>query len=175
MIDIQIKGVTELIKTLEELKKQTAVKVEQLAMRLMSEGYYIADAGFARAQYAGTKDVEVWFPFWQGDTLILRAYGESVAFIEFGTGTFYEEYPEPAMRAKVGAVGRGQYDKKKGENPPWIYIGDAGELGEIKAYKKTGEPIVSTMGNPPARAMYDASKVLDKDHVMQIAREVFND
>lgn len=173
MLDIQIKGVVETIKALEDFRNQIEENIKVLAVRLMNEGYDIAEAGFAEAKYAGVKDVNVDPPVWDGDTLILRANGNSVAFIEFGTGTFYEEYPDPTMRSRIGAVGRGQYDKKKGENPPWVYIGDAGDLGEIKAYKKTGEAIVSTMGNPPARAMYEASKVLDKDHIMQIAREVF--
>ena len=174
MINIRVSGVDEVVRALKELKASTKEKLHMLAERLMNEGYDIAVRGFDEAKYAGTKDVKVDPPVWEGDTLVLRAHGNSVAFIEFGTGKHYEEYPDESMLSKIGAVGRGQYDKHKGEHPPWIYLGDAGDLGEIKAYKKsTGEPIVSTMGNPPARAMYDASKVLDKEHVLQIAKEVF--
>ena len=136
MLSIEIKGVDSVLKEIKDLTKPLEKKIRELAERLLNEGYGIAVVGFTEAKYAGKKDVEVDLPVWEGDTLILRAHGDSVAFIEFGTGTHYERYPDPSLLTKIGAVDRGQYDKKKGEHPPWVYLGDAGDLGEIISYKR---------------------------------------
>ena len=110
-------------------------------------------------------------PYWEGNTLYLEANGNSVAFIEFGSGKTYEEYPSDKL--PKGVVPHGEYGKKKGRKPPWVYVGEAGDNGTVLAHKKDGRAVVRTMGNPPARAMYNASKVFDKDHVLQVAKEVF--
>lgn len=144
-------------------------KFRELLSVLGSEGYEIADAGFRDARYAGHNDVRVAFPYFEDNTLYLSAYGDAVAFIEFGTGTFYEEYPITV----AGVDARGTYGKHKGEHPPWKYEGDAGNLGVVIRHKKNGKDLVETYGNPPARAMYNASKVFDKEHVLEVAKEVF--
>ena len=146
-----------------------ADKMRVLLERLGSEGYDIADAGFRNARYAGHNDVKMELPRIEDNTLYITAYGNSVAFIEFGTGTFYEEYPITVQ----GVDARGTYGKHMGSRPPWKYEGDAGNLGVVIRHRSNGKDLVETYGNPPARAMYNASKVFDQDHVVQIAKEVF--
>ena len=172
MITFTISGIDKTIKELQDYATSLPVKLKTLVETLMYEGWDIAAAGFANALYAGTKDVTLDVPQWQDNTMYLVAHGEHVAFIEFGSGVTYEEYPADVL--PEGVVEHGKYGKGQGANPPWVYVGDAGDLGYTLAKKKDGRSVVRTYGNPPARAMYDASKVLDKEHIEQVAKEIFN-
>lgn len=178
MVNLSCVGLTETIKAITNITTSLEARFKALLEVLMTEGYDIASAGFdpLTAVYAGTNDVIVSTPTWDGDRLILSADGNAVAFIEFGTGTYYEDYPDAEMVARVGAVQHGEYKKKKGAHPPWVYVGkDAGNAGFIKHKKPDGTFVIETLGNPPARAMYNASKVFDKEHIVTVAREVFHD
>lgn len=181
MLEIHTKGLIKVVRELTTYAEKTIPeKLNELIERLMNEGYEIASAGFnpQTAKYAGTNDVVVWKPYWKNKTMILQATSEKgvVAFIEFGTGTIFEEYPDPNMLPK-GAVGRGEYGQGKGAHPPWVYVGDPGNLGYTLATKKggknNGKSVVLTSGNPPARAMYGASQKLNTDHIIEVAKEVF--
>lgn len=141
---------------------------------MMDEGYQVASVLFTDALYAGTNDVVVDAPVWEDDRLVLRANGNAVAFIEFGTGKFYEDYPNQDAYSKLGLSQRGEYGKGKGAHPPWRYIGDAGNLGVVLKHKSDGTDVIQTYGNPPARAMYQATVTLtDQQRLTEIAREVF--
>ena len=149
--------------------------------RLTQEGFIIARASFQTAIYAGNNDVEVSEPVWRDDnTLVITAEGKAVAFIEFGSGTFYEDYPtdipgEATDPSALGIVPHGEYGKKKGANPPWIYVGEPGNVGMVIHEKSDGKTVVKTLGNPPARAMYQASvHMANKNRAIEIAREVFS-
>lgn len=177
-----ITGIDEIIQYVEELSNTLQPRMEKLLMRLMQEGYEIASFQFETAQYAGTNDVTVLTPYWRGNTLILEARGDAVAFIEFGTGKdegfTYEPYPDDEMKRNAGAVDRGEYGKKHGAKPPWWYPAEKGQgtLGRPKRLKsgKYSTKWNTAWGNPPARAMYDASaKALDYKHIEEVAREVF--
>ena len=173
---VQITGLEKTLQAIKTVKDEqlnvSTGRFRDLVARLMTEGYEIAQAGFANAQYAGENDVVVAVPVWRGNTLVLSAHGNAVAFIEFGTGTFYQPYPDSEMASRAGVVPRGEYGKKKGRKPPWRYVGVAGNAGVVKHHKSDGTDVVETYGNPPARAMYEASKVFNQDHVMEVAREV---
>ena len=183
MIDIKITGLQEAIDKVTSLKKSLPQMMDEVVERLMNEGYNVASVGFSEALYAGTNDVKVALPVWEGDLLVLRANGESVAFIEFGTGVLYPQYPilptgEDAY-ANLVMSGRGEYGKKHGSNPPWYYPIDKGlgEMGRPKIEKDGSESTkwAYTIGNPPARAMYQATvTVADKEKAIKIATEVFN-
>lgn len=173
MITFHISGINKAMQELRAYATSLPVKMRVLVETLMNEGWEIAAAGYANALYAGKKDVQLDTPYWDGNTMYLVAHGEHVAFIEFGSGTTYEDYPSEKLPS--GIVAHGEYGKKQGANPPWVYVGEPGDLGYTIAKKKDGRRVVRTYGNPPARAMYDASKVLDKEHIWQVAREVFND
>lgn len=174
MFNIKITGIESAILKLEAYKKFVIDRTQKVAEQLMEAGYEVASIGFSNALYAGTNDVEVDSPVWEGETLVLRANGNAVAFIEFGSGKFYEDYPNQEAYSKLGMSQRGEFGKKKGAHPPWRYIGDAGNLGVVLKHKNNGTDVIQTYGNPPARAMYQATiTVADKEKALEIAKEVF--
>lgn len=169
MISGKVTGIAETIKHLERTKRNLGIKVHDFLDRLGQEGYKVANAKFANALYAGLNDVQVSLK-WETDTeLHLIAEGEAVLFIEFGTGTLYENYPG---ELPDGVVEHGKYGKGKGAKPPWIYKGEPGNAGQIIYHKMDGH-IVRTFGNPPARAMFDAGQEM-RNRIAEIAREVFS-
>ena len=94
MFNIKITGIESAIQKLEAYNKFIIDRTQKVAEQLMQAGYEVASIGFSNARYAGTNDVEVDLPVWEGETLVLRANGNAVAFIEFGTGKgYYEDYP----------------------------------------------------------------------------------
>jgi hypothetical protein len=174
MVSVKVSGINDTIKHIKRVKKGLNGKMRELLERLAEEGYNVASAKFDEALYAGDKHAMVLKPIWKRNRLILSAIGESVAFIEFGTGTHYDypdDYPE---ESKEGVTERGQYGKKRGSNPPWTYVGEPGNTGAIIHTKKDGRTVVKTYGNPPARAMLQASLTMrDMARIEQIAKEVF--
>jgi hypothetical protein len=85
-------------------------------------------------------------------------------FIEFGTGVANPELVEPSGLTYI----HGTYGKLKGLNPNgWIYVGEQGNAGQPIA-----DGVYKTKGNPPARAMYDASKDM-RAEITRIFREEF--
>ncbi len=175
MINVKISGVSDAIKHIQRVRKSLDGKIRELIERLAEEGYNVASARFDEALYAGDKHVMVLKPVWHENKLVLAAIGESVAFIEFGTGTYYDypdDYPE---ESKSGVTPRGQYGKQRGANPPWTYVGEPGNTGAVIYTKKDGSTVVKTYGNPPARAMLGASLTMrDRSRIEQIAKEVFS-
>jgi hypothetical protein len=120
-------------------------------------GATVASIQFSRAIYNGSKDVTVRVDD-TGSKAVIYAEGESVAFIEFGSGIKYG-YGHP-MAAELGMgpgtwsdgpEGKGHWDNEKG----WWY-GDSQH----------------TYGNPPAMAMYKAVQEIT-ENITTIAREVF--
>lgn len=175
MLDVSINGIDDVYKTIKFLKDRTEFRVRLAIEALLTEGYYIASYGFTNALYSGTNDVKVLTPYWEGDTMILKAEGDAVAFIEFGTGTNYYDYPDPSVYTKLGMDQHGDYGKGHGSQVRWWYKGEPGSNGRPKRHKDgTYDTVYSTSwGDPPARAMYDASKVLDKEHVVETIRRAF--
>ena len=182
MINVEVTGMEEALKAFESFTKTFEDKIKLTLERLMAQGYYVASAGFRDAAYPGTNDVSVADPIWEGEYLVLRAEGKAVAFIEFGTGIKFEEYPSDIPGdgndpyATLGLSPRGTYGKGQGSNKKgWVYDGEAGKGGLGYPFLSKGRYKVLTYGNPPARAMYNAAlTVADKNLILQIAREVFN-
>lgn len=188
-LSVRATGIDRVIDDLTNLQSESpkggvTEKMRELVERLMQEAYPIAQAGFDRtkALYEGTNDVVVSEPYWDGDTMILEANGEAVAFIEFGTGMAEpEQYPDDSAYDALGLSRRGQFDKGHGANPPWYYPAERGKgtKGHFKRRTDSNgntrydERWICAFGNPPARAMYDASRVFDREHVLEVAREVF--
>lgn len=181
MLDIKITGIQDAIRLVNRSKQTLRDKMKIVVERLAEEGFAIARYAFQTALYAGENDVVVNEPVWRDDnTIVITAEGNAVAFIEFGSGKFYEEYPtdipgDSKDLSELGIVAHGEYGKKKGANPPWIYVGEPGNAGFV-VKEVGGKTIVRTMGNPPARAMYQASiQIADKQRAIEIAKEVFYD
>lgn len=151
------KSIDKAIKQLEQYKKDFLAKEEIFVKKLAEIGVSVASTGFALADYDGVNDVSVRLE-WQGNKATVIAEGETVGFIEFGTGVKYPEWDNSGMEytpPKHGTYGKGHGARPKG----W--------------YFKPGEGAVQhTYGNPPAEAMRTARDVMI-EKVTQIAREVW--
>ena len=141
------------IRELRQYKQWVEAKETELRMRLAQLGATVASIQFSRAIYNGSKDVTVRVDA-TGSVAVIYAEGESVAFIEFGSGIKYGYGHPQAGEHGVGPgtyPGKGHWDNPKG----WWY-------GHGK----------HSYGNPPAMAMYDAVQTMTEE-LTRIAREVF--
>lgn len=169
-MEIRVSGIDSLIGKLKTYQKSLEDKQHRLLEELAKIGIDVATVRFQTAQYDGENDVVVsGTPEWVGDNkLFITATGQSVTFIEFGTGIHYAE-----QHPKANALGfiRGAYGQGKGSRDTWGYYGSPGTNGQV--IKETGKgSVVLTHGNSPARAMYDSAKEM-RNQVLDIAREVF--
>ena len=179
MLTIEVKGLDALIKHLKDYQKSLDEKKRDFLERLAQIGVNVAMVRFADAEYDGVNDVVVERPSWVNDnTIAIKANGSSVLFIEFGTGVSFPEHPQ----ADEFGYYHGMYGKGKGMNiNGWIYKGEQGTHGMPVAIKDkdgrvigTKDGLWRTFGNPPARAMYEASKEM-RNQILDIAKEVFTD
>lgn len=141
------------IAQVRQYERDLKVKEELFVQRLAEIGVTVATEGFANAQYDGDSDVSVRL------TKIPNGYavdarGETVGFIEFGTGVRFPEWNN--FGVSYTPPPRGSYGRGYGKNPKgWFYA-----------------PGKHSYGNPPAQAMLTARDEM-VGRVMQIAREVF--
>ena len=150
-------SINNAIKELKQYKAWVLRKEAELRLRLASIGATVASIQFARAIYNGTNDVTVRVDD-TGSVAVIYAEGESVAFIEFGSGAKYG-YGHPLAPElgfgpgtwSDGPDGKGHWDSDKG----WYY-------GHNQ----------HSYGNPPAQAMYQAVQRMTEEITM-IAKEVF--
>ena len=152
------KSINEAIKQLEQYKKDFLAKEALFVKRLAEIGVSIASTGFALADYDGINDVSVRLE-WNGNKATVIAEGETVGFIEFGTGIRNPEWDNSGMEytpPKHGTYGKGYGARPKG----WYFT--AGEGGAAQ----------HTYGNVPAEAMRTARDLMI-EKVTQIAREVW--
>lgn len=134
-------------------------KTDELRSRLATIGATAASIRFSRAIYNGTNDVSVRVDD-TGSVAVIYAEGESVAFIEFGSGKKYG-YGHP-LAGQLG-VGPGTYPTDKNGGKGWW----ANDNGWWYAKGK------HTYGNPPAQAMIAARDMI-AENVARVAREVFS-
>lgn len=156
-VELSDKGVEKAIKELMAYKQWVTLKEKELRDRLAALGATVASIQFSRAIYNGTNDVTVRVDD-IGTVAVIYANGESVAFIEFGSGAKYG-YGHP--QAGEHGVGPGTYPDGKGHwNSPHGWW--------IPKEKGGGH----TYGNPPAMAMYNAVQRMT-EQITMIAKEVF--
>ena len=171
-------GFTKAIKDLTALEGTLNAKADELVRRLAEIGVEVARSEYQSAPYAGTNDVDVdWNQENGRGTATIRATGNAVLFIEFGTGILNPEdwNARGALSNSEGVVLHGQYDQKKGNSVfGWTYIGDMPEnppVGTNPSYKSSNA--IHTYGEAPHPAMYHARKeIIEK--VQEIAKEVFS-
>lgn len=152
------KSITEAIKQLERYEKDFKQKEAEFIRRLTEIGVSVATTGFSLADYDGVNDVLV-TDTQNGNRAAVIAYGETVGFIEFGTGVKFREWNDTDTDYTPPA--HGTYGKGRGANPHGWYF----KQGEGAAARHT-------YGNPPAEAMLAARDAMI-DRVIQIAREVW--
>ncbi len=145
------------IKEVRRYREWVEKKETELRLRLAQVGATVASIQFSRAIYNGANDVSVRVDN-TGSVAVIYAEGESVAFIEFGSGDKYGHGHPQAGEFGVGPGtwsdgpdGKGHWDNPKG----WWY-------GHSQ----------HTYGNPPAMAMYQAVQAMT-EQITMIAKEVF--
>ena len=159
----------------EAIRKLTAYadgleqKTEELKRRLASEGILVAEEQFGSAIYDGTNDVHVDLVDGE-DKVAIRASGDTVLFIEFGTGVNLPTYHPKREELQVGDVGTYGYGlgKLKGG---WRYPESKGK-GTNGEEDPDHPGYIHTYGNPANMPMYNASKEI-RSRVLEIAKEVF--
>ena len=157
-IGLSDKSISNAIKELRQYSAWVQSKEAELRSRLAMMGATVASIQFSRAIYNGSNDVSVRVDD-TGSVAVIYAEGESVAFIEFGSGIKYG-YGHPQAGEfgfgpgtwSDGDEGKGHWDNEHG----WWY--------------GSGQ---HSYGNPPAMAMYTAVKEIT-ENVTRIAREVFS-
>lgn len=152
------KSIANAIKQVEQYKKDFIAKETEFVRRLKELGVSVAEIGFATADYDGVNDVLI-AETQNGNRAAVIAYGETVGFIEFGTGIKFREWDNSGMAYTPPA--HGTYGKGKGANPKGWYFNQHEGAGAQHTY-----------GNPPAEAMRTARDRM-VESVIQIAREVW--
>ena len=152
-------SINEAIKQLEAYKKDFLVKEQIFVRRLAEVGLSVASTGFSLADYDGVNDVVVRMEH-SGTRATVIASGETVGFIEFGTGVKFPEWDNTGM--EYTPPKHGTYGKGYGARPHGWYFKPNGSEGAAQ----------HTYGNPPAEAMLTAREAI-VERVIQIAREVW--
>ena len=151
------KSINEAVKALKRYEKDFKAKETEFVRRLKEIGVSVATTGFALADYDGVNDVLI-AETQNGNRALVIAYGETVGFIEFGTGVKYPEYDSSGLAYTPPP--HGSYGKGQGANPNgWWFSQGPGNSRH-------------TYGNPPAEAMLTARDAMI-ERVTEIAREVW--
>jgi hypothetical protein len=152
------KSIDAALKKVQQYEKDFQAKEIEFVRRLKEIGVSVAEAGFATADYDGVNDVLI-AETQNGPRAVVIAYGETVGFIEFGTGVKFREYD--SSTTEYTPPKHGTYGKGKGKNPHgWFF-----KQGEGAAARHT-------YGNEPAEAMLAARNEMIQ-RVTEIAREVW--
>ena len=152
------KSINAAIEKVQQYERDFQKKEVEFVRRLKEIGVSVAETGFALADYDGVNDVLI-AESQNGSRAVVIAYGETVGFIEFGTGVKFREYDSSST--EYTPPKHGTYGKGKGKNPHgWFY-----KQGEGAAARHT-------YGNPPAEAMLAARDEMIQ-RVTEIAREVW--
>lgn len=167
-VPISSSGIDDLLRAVEDYEAWLESRAAVLLDRLAAKGVSVASARFAKAIYDGSNDVSVSVETREQNARAVIAVGQSVLFIEFGTGVTYpDNHPEAA---ELG-MNRGEYGKGHGKQKSWGYYGDPGTNGELRE-KTNGKTVVITHGNPANMPMYETVKELER-RLGEIAKEVF--
>lgn len=157
VVPLSESGIQKIQDELMFYRKWQEEKARDLAERLAALGATVASIRFSRAVYTGPKDVDVRVEEIPNGYKV-KADGESVLFIEFGSGVTYG-YGHP--EAGEFGMGPGTYPDGKGhwDDPKGWYLPKSAGGGH-------------TFGNPPAMPMYEARKAIEQE-LPRIVKEVF--
>jgi hypothetical protein len=158
VVPLSVSGVQKLQDELKIYRRWQKERAVELAQRLAMLGASVASIRFSRAIYTGPKNAAVTVEAIPNGYRV-KANGESVLFIEFGSGVTYGSgHPE----AQEFGMGPGTYPDGKGHwNDP---------RGWYLPKEKGGG---HTYGNPPAMPMYEARKQIEQE-LPRIVKEVFS-
>lgn len=152
------KSIETALKQLKQYQADFERKENEFVRRLAEIGVSVASAGFSTADYDGVNDVSVSMKQTPNGFAVV-ASGETVGFIEFGTGIKYPEWNGAGTEYQPPVHGTFGYGR--GKNPHGWYF-----------KQSEGAAARHTYGNPPAEAMLEARNEMIS-RVAQIAREVW--
>lgn len=167
-VNIDLRDPSTLDNVIEELDKFCEV-IDKLTLavvkRLVDEGVSIARVKYASAIYAGTNDVSVEGRMIDDHTGVISANGNSVLFIEFGTGITKADNPMERAEVSGNVMPHGWYGSGRGANPKgWFYKGkmpDNAPSGTEPARNRDG--IIHTYGNDANSCLYFAREELERE------------
>lgn len=159
-------SINNAIAELKAYKEKMNRQFSDGVLETMANARETADNIFQGALYSGDNDVSTTLEA-SGNTVKIVAHGQSVAFIEFGTGIVNGAY---GGKIPDNVSGRGQYGQGKGSNEHWVYEGNPGNNGRIIR----NDNIVLTHGDPPAEAMLTARNEI-VERITETVRSKFND
>lgn len=169
-VKLNEKSIDQAIKRLEKYQRDMDKKCKLLARKLAEMGATNVALDYSRAQYNGSRDINVSVRR-KGNGFVIIASGETVLFVEFGTGVRYSGTVHP-MSSEFG-YGAGTYPYGKGHwDSPYGWWYPSNEAGENQKTTSTGKTYSHTYGNPPSMTMYNTSREL-RDRVLMVAKEVF--
>lgn len=158
------KSIGNAIEKLKAYKEDFHRKEELFVKKLAEIGVTLAEGLYEVADYDGIKDVRVVMEQ-NGVTARVIAYGETVGFLEFGTGVNNPEWVDenhvseklpPYTPPKHGTYGKGQGKNTWGW---WFKLHEGAEA-------------IHTYGNQPAEAMLTARDEMVV-RVIEVAKEVW--
>ena len=162
---------------LDDYEKWLLEKTDALITKCGIDASEEAYGGFEAAYYSGEKDVRTKFEKTGDLEAEVAAIGDTVLFIEFGTGVNNRTTAaERKERAEVspGMLAHGEYGQQKGSNPKgWAYYGTPGNSPNARwvAERSKGD-VIRTTGDTAASPMYMAREKIIKDS-NKIIKEVF--
>ena len=157
-MDLSTAGIDRAIREYTEWRQWLHDKTVEFLKALADEGLQIASARFKSAVYDGNNDVNCHMEDRGENTVAVVAIGETVLFIEFGSGVRYpDSHPEAGEPNtlhgswSLGPEGKGHWDDPKG----WYY-----------AHNK------KSWGNPANMCMYQTKRELE-NRFLQIAQRIY--
>lgn len=172
-------SVDDAIEILEDYLRWLDKVCEEIVERMAEKAKEIASSEYETQDYAGVKDFYVDYDISKEGSAVkatVYANGQSVLFMEFGTGLFKASAPFEVLDLVSGAdaiVAHGTYGQGKASNPQgWTYYGSPGSNPPSGTYEMKGrDGVVRTMGNDASSAMWHAKKAM-KDALMEAVMEV---
>ena len=155
-VDLSESGINELQRGLKEYQKFIWRKSDELCKRLADMGAVKASLYFSRSVYTGKEDHEISVRRIEGGYAV-RADGETVLFVEFGTGLIGYGHPEAHGLGPGTYPGKGHWDDPEGW---WL------------PRNKSDGHSQHTFGNPPNAPMYNTVKELEQE-LARVVKEVF--
>lgn len=170
---LSVASIDRAIRETEKYKRWLDTRTKQFLKRLQEAGIEAALKGYQEIEYAGQPDVLVDPPGTVSGgngkyTARVRATGDTVLFIEFGTGIYNENAHQLAYGYAAGS-----YGDKALQPWGWFYTGSPGphdppSTEPANKHKHS----MHTYGNRENKVIYDARKDV-REKVASIAEEVF--
>ena len=163
-IELNKKSIDKAIKDIRKYSSTIDEKINRFMNELASIGIDTATITYERGHILDQKDMPHVHskPVWINEhELAIWAYGESIAFVEFGAGIHYNTPVGTSPHPKGEELGMliGTYGKGRGGGDQWYYRDSTGQ-------KKLSH------GQPSIPAMYEASKAM-KLAIEEKAKEIF--